>query len=190
MLVPFNVFLFFLYLATFTVFIFFYYPAIRQSGLLKLKKFTEIMLLVFGCAVFFSRFVPADMIYKLPLRVLLVLGGAEYATPLVIMVMVFFVYVAINIHKEEKPKLLTSAWLAIALLNIGDILLNAYYYNTWSSPDVSENASSVDIAMEHVLVQISYLYQMIYPACWVIVSCISLIKIIKERHKEALPTPS
>lgn len=183
---PFNVFLFFLYLAIISVFLFFYYPAIRQSGLIKLKKFTEVMLLVFGVAILFSRFMPADMFYKLPLRVLLA-PGPDYASYLILMVMVLFVYVAINIHKEEKPWLLMSAWLAIALLNAGDILLNAYYYNTFSLPDVNSNSSItadilMDKLMEHAILRVSYLYQMIYPAFWVIVSSISLIKIMKERQ--------
>jgi hypothetical protein len=142
------------------------------------------MLLVFGGFMIFGRLIPPDMFYKLPLRVLLQLGGADYATYLLLMVMVFFVYTAINIAKEEKPRLLMIAWLAIALLNMGDILLNVYYFNTQTPPAIEKSVHfSIDINMEYAALLMYYLLRMIYPACWVIVSCISLRKILKERQR-------
>jgi hypothetical protein len=171
------------YFILLVLFIIFFYRAARFHGITKLKKFTVVMLGVFVVA-FALRYFQFSFFDWVPIQFLKVAGNANTINLLIFLTMIFFVVSITKIRTEKNARMLTLNWLLIGLFSIAYIGWLAYLYMNWKEPVINENASPVQkIIMTHIMSRSGYTKQIIYPTCWVLVACISLWKIKKERRR-------
>ena len=117
---------------------------------------------------------------------------------LIIGLTIYFLISIMVIWKEQKTRFLEITWLLIAIFNIAPIARYIFLYFTWKPPVADHypgNGTKFDpakliLAHSSPIYSSYYIIMMVYPLCWVIICTISLLKIKKERRKEALPTPS
>ena len=190
-LLPTNFFILLPFIVAFLAFIIFYSRAIIFFGLKKLRRFTVILLGAF-VVLFLLHFIKyfsetglipsgiIDISYDARYRIIKLIGLAAVSA--------FTIY---KINKEKYTHWLTAAWVIIALLNIGEIIWQGFYYISWEEPVISANTNTPDtvrVILEHTMNRSNYLSNMIYPACWILLSVLSLVKIRKEKIRQVVHT--
>jgi len=154
------------YVILLILFIIFYYRAIRFYGISKLKNFTVVMLGAFVVA-FALRFFKINFFDWIPIQFLKVAGTGNTTNLLILLAMFFFVMSIAKIRTEKNARFLTINWLLYGLLSAAYIFWLAYLY----------------MLLKESMSRSAYMKQMIYPFCWVLVSCISVWKIRKEKRR-------
>lgn len=101
----------------------------------------------------------------------------------------FLIFAIFRINKEKQNTWLTALWTIIVLLNIAEVVWNAYLYVNYQVPELAADTTQhVKLILEHTTSARSYLGNMIYPACWVLISALSLVKIKKEKKRQEVHT--
>jgi len=162
-------------------FIFFYYRAISFHGITKLKKFTIAMLGVFVVA-FALRYFKLSFFDWVPIQFLKVAGNGNTTNLLILLTMVFFVFSITRIRTEKNTKFLSAVWLIIGLFSAAFVCWLAYLYLLWNAP-VNNQQNIPGLVIKPAAPVNFYLKEMIYPLLWVVVCCISLWKIRKEKRR-------
>jgi len=170
------------YVVLLILFLIFFYRAIRFYGVQKLKKFTVVMLGAFVVA-FALRFFKFDFFDWVPIQFLKIAGNGNTTNLLILLMMIFFVTSITKIHIEKNARFLTLNWLLIGLFSVAFMGWLTYLYMAWEEPVKKNPTSLLQINVDLHLVRDFYLKQMIYPFLWVVVCCISLWKIKKEKRK-------
>jgi hypothetical protein len=156
------------YVVLFLLFIIFFYRAISFHGITKLKKFTVALLGAFVVA-FALRFFKLGFFDWIPIQFLKVAGTGNTTNLLILLTMGFFVMSIAKIRTEKNARYLTLNWLLYGLLSAAYIGWLVYLTSLLPEP----------------LGRSAYLKQMIYPELWVLVSCITVWKIRKEKRRLA-----
>jgi hypothetical protein len=107
-----------------------------------------------------------------------------------LIVMAAFLAIAIfKINKEKNNWWLTAVWSVIVAVNVVEVIWLAYLFVNFQVPELAADTPAVVKAIvEHTKNPQHYLINMIYPACWIIISNLSLYKIRKEKRKLVLHT--
>jgi hypothetical protein len=101
----------------------------------------------------------------------------------------FLIFAIFRINKDKNNTWLTAVWTIIVVLNIAEVVWNAYLYVNYQVPELAVNTTKhVKLILEHTTNPGSYLGNMIYPACWVLISALSLVKIKKEKQRQEVHT--
>lgn len=101
----------------------------------------------------------------------------------------FLIFVIIRINKEKQTSWLTAIWALIVVLNVAEVLWNAYLYVNFKVPELAaDTPEKVKFILGHTINPKNYLTNMICPACWVLISALSLVKIRKEKQLQVVHT--
>lgn len=186
---PTNSFILLPFIVAFLAFIIFYSRAIIFFGLKKLRRFTVILLGAFAVLItlyFIRYFSGTDLI---PTGIVDISDNANYRIIKLIGLAAFLIFAAIRIHKEKKIAWLTAVWTIIVVLNIAEIVWNAYLYINYKVPELAVNTpEQVKFILQHTNDAKYYLGNMFYPGCWVFISALSLVKIRKEKLRQVVHT--
>jgi hypothetical protein len=99
------------------------------------------------------------------------------------------IFAIIRVNKEKQTTWLTAVWTVIVVLNIAEMVWNAYLYINYQVPELAADTTEhVKIILQHTVNPKNYLTNMIYPACWVLISALSLVKIRKEKPRQEVHT--
>lgn len=184
-----NYFILVPFIIALLAFVIFFSRAILFTGLRRLKRFTLIMLCAFGAliALYFikyiseTRLIPTGLIdisYEAGSRIIKLIG------------MTAFVAIAFyKINKEKNNWWLTAVWAVIVALNAAEVIWLAYLYINYQVPELAADTPAVVKAIvEHTENPQHYIFNMIYPCCWILISALCLAKIRKEKRKLVLHT--
>jgi hypothetical protein len=190
-LLPTNFFILLPFIVAFLAIIIFYARAIIFFGLKKLKRFTVFMLWAFTglIVLYFIKFLSETGL--IPTGIVDISYNARYRIVKLAGLAAVSVFAIIKINKEKHTNWLTAVWVIIALLNIGEIIWQGFYYISWEEPVISANTNvpdTVKVILEHTNYKNNHLSNMIYPACWVLISFLSLVKIRKEKLRQVVHT--
>jgi len=166
------------YVVLFLLFIIFYYRAISFHGITKLKKFTVVLLGAFVVA-FALRFFKLNFFDWIPIQFLKVAGTGNTTNLLILLTMFFFVMSIAKIRTEKNARYLTINWLLYGLFSFAYIGYLVYEYAAWTPAPETHHGLDIKLFYDRTYL----LKQMIYPELWVLVSCISLWKIRKEKRR-------
>ena len=156
------------YVVLLLLFLIFFYRAISFHGITKLKKFTVALLGAFVVA-FALRFFKLGFFDWIPIQFLKVAGTGNTTNLLILLTMGFFVLSIAKIRTEKNARYLTLNWLLYGVLSAAYIGWLVYLSSILQEPAGWS----------------AYLKQMIYPELWVLVSCIGIWKIRKEKRRLA-----
>jgi hypothetical protein len=188
-LLPFNFFILLPFIVAFLAFIIFYTRAIIFFGLRKLKRFTVIMLGAFVAliALHFAKYLGEPDI--IPTGIVDISYNGSNRLLKLICIAVFLIIAIIRINKEKQTTWLTAVWMVIVLLNIAEVVWNAYLYVNYQVPELAaDTPKHVKLILERTNNPSRYLGNMIYPACWVLISALSLAKLKREKQRQAVHT--
>lgn len=190
-LLQYNFFILLPFIVAFLAVLLLYSRAIIFFGLKKLRRFTVIMLGAFVVlmVLYFTKYtgdtnlVPSgiiDISYNAPYRVVKLIALAAC-----------IIFTIIRINKEKHSTWLAATWVVIVVLNAGEIIWQGYYYFSWQEPVVSADINTPDTVrtiLEHTMSRNYHLSNMIYPACWVLISALSLVKVRREKLRQVVHT--
>lgn len=169
----------------------FFKKVVKQPGLHQLNKFT-IILIVASLVIFFLPAVRINLIFLSELqlfRIIYVLPKMVSLT-LTIFLPLFFIISAIKMRKGGNVHVLIAVWIIIVLLNLAKVTWEGFQFFPLMTI-FSRPGSSVTVFFENILLLLVLVKPFIAPLFWVIISCISLLKIRKETQgTPALQTPS
>jgi hypothetical protein len=187
--VPMNYFILVPFIIALLAFIIFFSRAILFTGLRRLKKFTVIMLGVFGVliALCFVKYISQTQV--IPTGFIDIGYNASHRLIKLIAIAAFLAIAIFKINKEKNNWWLTAVWSVIVALNVAAIVWHAYLYVSFKIPEIAADTPTVVKAiLDHTISPQHYLVNMIYPLCWVIISGLSLHKIRREKRKLLLHT--
>ena len=188
-LLPTNFFILLPFIVAFLAFIIFYSRAIIFFGLKKLKRFTVFMLsaLVVLIALYFIKYISDTRL--IPTGIIDITYNASYRLVKLICLAGLLIVAIIRINKEKHTVWLTSVWAVIVALNVAEMVWNIYLYINYEVPELAaDTPKHVKLILEQTINPRSYLTNMIYPACWVLISALSLVKIRKEKLRQVVHT--
>ncbi|MCS3797259.1 hypothetical protein [Niastella sp. OAS944] len=188
-LLPTNFFILLPFIVAFLAFVIFYSRAIIFFGLKKLKRFTVIMLsaLVVLIALYFIKYISDTRL--IPTGIIDISYDAKNRIVKLICLAAVLIFAIISINKEKQTSWLTAVWVAIVVLNVAEVLWNAYLYINYKVPELAaDNPTHIKLILEHTINPRNYLTNMIYPACWVLISALSLVKIRREKLRQVVHT--
>ena len=138
-------------------------------------------------ALYFTRFISETRL--MPTGIIDIGYNANHRLVKLICLAVFLVFAIYRINKEKHNTWLTAVWTVIVFVNIAEVVWNAYLYVNYQVPELAADTTEhVKLILEHTVNPKSYLTNMIYPACWVLVSALSLVKIKKEKQRQEVHT--
>jgi hypothetical protein len=188
-LLPINFFILLPFIVAFLAFIIFYSRAIVFFGLKKLKRFTVLMLWAFIVLIvlyFIKYFSETGLI---PTGIVDISYNAKYRIIKLICLAAFLIVAGIRINKEKQNAWLSAVWVIIVVLNVAEVVWNGYLYINYKVPEfAASNPEQVKFILEHTINPKNYLTNMIYPACWVLISALSLAKIRREKLRQVVHT--
>ena len=115
--------------------------------------------------------------------------NARYRIIKLICLAAFLVFAGIRINKEKQNAWLSAVWVIIVVLNVAEVVWNGYLYINYKVPEFAANTpEKVKFILEHTINPKMYLTNMIYPACWVLISALSLAKIRREKLRQVVHT--
>jgi hypothetical protein len=162
----------------------FFFIAIFSPGMRWMSFFT---MLIAGVSAMFLLILifGINLAELLPLRLIPASGGITRWL-MILLLLAGYVTVFIYALTERDLRAIIYTWLVILLFNAGAMVFNAWCWLTWVKPVPHVYpGTAADLIMEHVRHphRQQYLYRMIYPSFWVIISTFSLIKTVKEKIK-------
>ncbi len=166
------------YVVLLLLFIIFFYRAVSFHGITKLKKFTVVLLGAFVVA-FALRFFKFDFFDWIPIQFLKVASTGTTTNLLILLTMCFFVLSVAKIRTEKNARYLTLNWLLYGLFSMAYIGYLVYEYARWTPTPELHHGLDIKLFYDRTYL----LKQMIYPELWVLVSCIGLWKIRKEKRR-------
>lgn len=174
------------YLLLLTLCILFFCRAVFYKGMQKMQFFT---VFVSGASALFLLLMPLTRGFAglMPVRFITAPAGTMLQWLLILALLVCYVLVFVLALKENAMRIVIYTWLVILLFNIADIMRNGYLFLTWVEPVVNEHPKTIpEMILSHVRVRReSFLYHMIYPFFWVVISLVCLAKIRKEKARLA-----
>lgn len=188
-LLPTNFFILLPFIVAFLAFIIFYSRAIIFFGLKKLRRFTVIMLgsLVVLIALYFIKYISDTRL--IPTGIIDISYNASYRLAKIICLAAFLMFAIFRISKEKHTVWLSSVWAVIVVLNLAEMVWNIYLYINYEVPELAaDTPKHVKLILERTINPRNYLTNMIYPACWVLISALSLVKIRREKQRQVVHT--
>jgi hypothetical protein len=188
-LLPFNFFILLPFIVALLAFLIFYARAIIFFGLRKLKRFTVVMLGAFAVltAFYFTKYFNETAL--IPTGLIDINYNATNRLIKLGCIAAFLIFAIIRVNKEKQTTWLTAVWTVIVVLNIAEMVWNAYLYINYQVPELAADTTEhVKIILQHTVNPKNYLTNMIYPACWVLISALSLVKIRKEKQRQEVHT--
>lgn len=187
-----NLYLLIPYTLLILVAFFVFYKAIRRPGLRWLNKITVIMLIVFTVIIFLPllkvklfflpHILPDGLVLMLPKTLMLTIS---------VVLLLFYIISAIKIWKGENTHVLKAVWIVIAALSITDVIWQALMFLVWLPLFTKPDAFSGEGIFRSILLAFMLNVTLITPLFWAIVSCMSLVKIRREKKRRlALQTAS
>jgi hypothetical protein len=168
----------------------FFKRVVKHPGLTELNKFT-IILIVASLVLFFLPAARINLSFLSDLqlfRIIYVLPKMVSLT-MTIFLSLFFIISAIKMRKGGQLYVLTAVWIVIVLLNLTELAWEGYKFFPLMTI-FGRPGSSVRGIFENILLLLILAKSFIAPLFWVIISCISLLKIRKENERTpALQTP-
>jgi hypothetical protein len=165
---------------------------IKSPGLQKLNRFTVILLSV--CIVVF--FLPLLKIHLIDLHDLLparliTMVNKPLALAITICLSLFFIISILKLRKGGNLHVLIAVWIVLAAVNIFELIAQVLVVYSYTTVVGEINESYFDqITVRDGFYFLLLIKPFISPLFWLIISCISLSKIRKEKRKEALPALS
>jgi hypothetical protein len=187
--VPFNYFILVPFIVALLAFVIFFSRAILFTGLRRLKRFTVIMLCVFGALIvlYFLKYISETRL--LPTGLIDISYEATNRIVKLIGITAFLAIAFIKINKEKNNWWLSAVWTVITALNAAEVIWLAYLYVNFQVPELAaDTPAAVRTIVEHTINPQTYLVNMIYPCCWIMISTLCLVKIRKEKQKLVLHT--
>jgi hypothetical protein len=185
--VPFNFLIYLPFIIAFLAFIVLYTRALIFFGLRRLKRFTIIMLSAFVVliALYFTKYLRETGL--IPTGIIDLNSNASNLLPKLICLAAILIFTIIRINKEKKNRWLSAVWVTIVLLNVAEVFWNAYLYVNYEVPELAVNTPKpIKFILEHTVNPKNYLTNMIYPACWVLIGALSLVKFRKEKQRQVI----
>lgn len=171
---------------------FIFYKIIKHPGVQKLNRFTVILLSV--CVVMFFR--PLLKIHLLDLHELLparliTLADKPLALSLTICLILFFIISILKLWKGGNQHVLVAVWIVLAAVNIFELIAQVVVAYSYTEVVGEYNESFFDqITVRDGFYVLLLIKPFIRPLFWLIISCISLVKIRREKRAEAQPALS
>jgi len=174
-------------LVLFILFILFFYRAIFYKGMQKMQFF--ILFVSVASAVFLLVDPVVRFTDLMPVRFIAVPDSIILQRLLTASLLTGYILVSVFVGKDKSMRIAMYTWLVILLFNTVDITREGYLYLTWVKPVVNEHPATVkEMILEHVRHprRETFLYGMIGPFVWIIVSVVCLVKIRKEKARLSL----
>ena len=138
-------------------------------------------------ALYFTGFISETRL--MPTGIIDISYNANYRMVKFICVAAFLAFAIYRINREKHTTWLSAVWTIIVLLNIAEVVWNAYLYVNYQVPELAADTTEhVKLILEHTINPKNYLTNMIYPACWLLISALSLVKIKKEKQRQVVHT--
>ena len=171
---------------------FIFNKTIKSPGVQKLNRFTVILLSV-CIVIFFSPLLKIHLIdlhELLPAR-LITRVNKPLALSLTICLLLFFIISIVKLWKGGNLHVLIAVWIVLAVVNIFELIAQSFVVYSYTTVVGENNESFFDqVTVREGFYILLLIKPFINPLFWLIISCISLLKIRKEKRKEALPALS
>jgi hypothetical protein len=165
---------------------------IKSPGLKKLNRFTVITLSV--CVVIFFRPLLKinlfDIHELLPARLITSISK-PLALTITICLLLFFIISILKLWKGGNLHVLIAVWIVLAAVNILELAIQTLILYSYTAVIGENDERFYDLmTVNNQFYLLLLIKPFISPLFWLFISCISLLKIRKEKRNEVLPTPS
>jgi hypothetical protein len=171
---------------------FIFNKTIKSPGLQKLNRFTVILLS--ACVIIF--FLPLLKIHLIDLHELLPARlitrvNKPLALAIAICLLLFFIISILKLWKGGNLHVLIAVWIVLASVNISELIAQVLVVYSYTAVVGENNELFFDqITVREGFYLLLLIKPFISPLFWLIISCISVSKIRKEKRTAALPALS